>query len=386
MVAKKTKKSTARVSRRKTGMAAMPVDDFQKSKHYVQYETESREWSTIIKDYCKKNLDRKKMQCVNALPEWKIGFGSHWAVCAYYLSNNIIVPEPYMSGFKNRIDSLILEGQEILNKTKKPKTETLNVQQRVFQQSLDVCEKIEEWLEEYIKTPASFDQNSFDVGTHFTVNQVTQAHARKIKNMYEPLLTEAIAVSNLPTQAKINALKDEKQKDELMQIKEGYSGIKKAHHEAYKNALEKITNACDLIIDGAKAKRKPRKQKAPNKERLISKVKYLESDPKYQITSVNPLELLESKEVWVFNTKTRKLGHYVADATSGIMSVKGTTLVGFDEEKSLQKTLRKPEEKLKEFKNSGKVRLRKFMEEIQSVETKLTGRLNSDTVILKTTK
>ena len=52
----------------------------------------------------------------------------------------------------------------------------------------------------------------------------------------------------------------------------------------------------------------------------------------------------------------------------------------------MQKTLRKPEETLKEFKRANKVALRKFLDNINSVEIKLNGRLNADTVILKAVK
>jgi hypothetical protein len=47
------------------------------------------------------------------------------------------------------------------------------------------------------------------------------------------------------------------------------------------------------------------------------------------------------------------------------------------------KTLRKPEEKLKEFAKATKVQLRKFLEDIKATETQGNGRMNSDTVLLK---
>jgi hypothetical protein len=50
----------------------------------------------------------------------------------------------------------------------------------------------------------------------------------------------------------------------------------------------------------------------------------------------------------------------------------------------VQKTLRKPKEQLKAFMGSGKVGLRKFLDEIRGVDTKLNGRMNGDIVILKT--
>jgi hypothetical protein len=76
------------------------------------------------------------------------------------------------------------------------------------------------------------------------------------------------------------------------------------------------------------------------------------------------------------------LGKYVAEEHTTIQ-VKGTTLLFFDEKLSVQKTLRKPEVQLKEFKKAGKVVLRKFMDNINAVEIKLNGRFNGDTIILK---
>jgi len=147
-------------------------------------------------------------------------------------------------------------------------------------------------------------------------------------------------------------------------------------------ALETLCGACDLVIDAAKATRKPRTKKAPSKEKLVAKLKYLERDDKLQLVSVNPLDVLDAKEVWVYNTKTRKLGKYIADDHATIQ-VKGTTLLHYNEINSVQKTLRKPDETLKSFKKAGKVQLRKFIDEIKTTDIKLNGRLNSDTIILK---
>ena len=60
-----------------------------------------------------------------------------------------------------------------------------------------------------------------------------------------------------------------------------------------------------------------------------------------------------------------------------------TKIIGYDEKNSIQKTLRKPEDQLKEFKGAGKVALRKFLDEIKTTDTKLNGRVNLDTILLK---
>jgi hypothetical protein len=47
------------------------------------------------------------------------------------------------------------------------------------------------------------------------------------------------------------------------------------------------------------------------------------------------------------------------------------------------KTLRKPDEKLKEFAKASKVQLRKFLEDIKATEVSGNGRMNEDTVLLR---
>jgi hypothetical protein len=149
--------------------------------------------------------------------------------------------------------------------------------------------------------------------------------------------------------------------------------------------------ALDFIIDSAKANRKPRKAKPKSATKLVEKLKFSKTDERYKLASIDPTLIVGANELWVFNVKTRKLGKYVAanidpkgmgrDGTG--LSVKGTTIIGFDENLSIQKTVRKPDDVLKEFKAAGKVKLRKFLDEINSVDTKLNGRCNPDTVLLK---
>ena len=68
------------------------------------------------------------------------------------------------------------------------------------------------------------------------------------------------------------------------------------------------------------------------------------------------------------------------------ISVKGTTLIGFDEKTSITKKLRKPEATLKTVVEGGKVGLRKVMENINCKPSDANGRLNKETVILRVLK
>ena len=390
-VAAKPKKKTVRAVRRGSNMMPlMPMKGltWQKAQYYTHYEVESKEWLTTVKAYIKKHYDKKIVSAINKLPDWKVGGKSHWTCAAYLLDNNPdIVPETYRTGIDRWIKELAEEGTKVVEEKKAEEKAKKNVyvpsiQERIREQAQDACEAIEEWLDGFITDKKKFDPKGFDFTKHFATHKVSQAHARKIKGFYQSEYEESQLIQKLPTPGEINKEKDPHKSDMLAQLREGYSHLTKKDAQTYLTALETLMGACDLVIDAAKATRKPRKKAPPSKEKLIAKVKYKERDDKLQIVSVNPLELIDAQEVWVYNTKTRKLGKYVAEEHATI-KVKGTTLEFFDESKSIQKTLRKPEETLKEFKKSSKVKLRKFLDEIKTTDIKLNGRLNADTVILK---
>ena len=69
----------------------------------------------------------------------------------------------------------------------------------------------------------------------------------------------------------------------------------------------------------------------------------------------------------------------------GGFSVKGTTIGGFIEDQSLQKTLRKPQEQIKLFTGTRAKAVKEFGL-LKTTETKLNGRFNEHCIILKAFK
>ena len=136
----------------------------------------------------------------------------------------------------------------------------------------------------------------------------------------------------------------------------------------------------DAYMNLKRASRKTRAKKAPSTDKLVAKLKFKKEDSRYKIVSIDPTKVVGATELWVFNTKNRKLGKYVAQPNTEL-TLKGTTLQFFDENQSVCKTLRKPEQQLKEFGKAGKVVLRKFLGNIKATETKMNGRLNEHIVL-----
>ena len=303
--------------------------------------------------------------------------------------------KPATDFVRRSLEEAIIIGRDMVEETKeeeavKKNTYVPTIQERITEQSRNAAEDIDIWLDGFIEDKANFDPKGFDFKKHFTQKGVTQAHARKLVGFYEGELEEFRELQRMPTAGQLSKM-DERTADMWAQLKEGYSHLSKKDVQNYITALESLVDACNFVVDQSKATRKPRKAKPRSADKLVEKLKYCKVDNKYQLASISPVDIIGASELWVFNIKSRKLGKYVAAnidpkglsrGNSGLQ-VKGTTIIGFDEKLSVQKTLRKPEEQLKEFKAAGKVALRKFLEEINTTDTALNGRINLETVLLK---
>ena len=248
----------------------------------------------------------------------------------------------------------------------KSSTPTISIQERVREASYKMTEEIENALYAFNENPDVFDPKAFKVLNLLKAVEAKAAHARIIKEFYNKQLVELLEVPGT--------------KDE--QLKEGYGHLSKANLKKITNFYQEVVSACDMLAQEAKVNRAPRAKKPTDKSKVVAKLKYLKTFEPLKLVSVSPTDIIGAKELWVYNIKTRKLGKYVA-AEYQDLGVKGTTLTGFSEDQSICKTLRKPEEKLKEFKSAGKVQLRKFLDEINATDTKMNGRINEETMLLK---
>jgi hypothetical protein len=241
-----------------------------------------------------------------------------------------------------------------------------SIQERVRDAAMNMTEEIEDAIELFLTDPDAFDPKAFKLLNLLRGKQVKAAHARIIKDLYKRQYDELVEAGQ--------------GKDE--QLKEAYGYLGKINLKKITLFYSEILSACDMLTQEAKVNKKPRAKKPTDKAKVVAKMKYLKQDDKLKLVSVSPQDIIGSQELWIFNTKTRKLGKYVA-AEYQELGVKGTSLTGFDLNKSVQKTLRKPEEQLKEFKAAGKVQLRKFLDDIKAVDIKLNGRINEETILLK---
>lgn len=317
-------------------------------------------------DYAKeKNFSKKDIQDLSNIDD--DNFSNIGFVCRIVSTSALDKHEWIVSKLKSLLEEKSKPKSAVVpTKTVDKQIEPKTIQDRIFDQSTTYIAELDEYVDSFIKTKKLPDLNPYDF---MIANLVKSVHARQIQNYYLPTLEELTGAYN--------------KTDE--QLVEGYSSYKKPELKKFIELIQSIVDDCSKIIDNSKLIKKPRKKKAISIDKKVAKVQYKKEDTEYKLVSVSPTEIIGATQLWVFNTKYKKLGLYKSNDDSGF-SIKGTTIEGFDETLSIQKTLRKPLDTLDQLKKAKKVELRKFMTTINCKEVPLNGRLNSDTIILKVIK
>lgn len=233
-----------------------------------------------------------------------------------------------------------------------------SIQQRMDEKAHDLAGEIEGAIDDYIINKSS----DFSTKNYLLANEVSAPIAKRIGEFYVGLaaeLREAIAG-----------------KDE--QLNEGYSFLTKRELKKFAEFVEGIIADCDQQVQTAKVSRAPRKRKPVSPTKQVAKVKFMREFAELNLKSAKPETMIGATEIWIYNTKYRKVQMYKSDLGLGI---KGTTVVGFDVVDSKSMTLRKPEEFFKGL-AMGKRALNAALKKLTTKPTKPNGRINEECIIL----
>ena len=291
---------------------------------------------------------------------------------ARMLLQGAIVSTDHQKAFDKNLTGLIDLGKaRLLTKetTVKVAVATTTVKRTSIQDAMkekasEYVGELEGFIDEFVT-----EDKEFNLYNHLKGNQIPAPYVITVKSWAESKLAEFEEVVD--------------SKDS--QIVEGYSNFNKRKLKSMVKMFESFIADCDKYGQFKKANRKPRAVREKPAVAQVKSLKYKLKDDELGLSSARGIDLVGAEQVWLFNTKTRKLAVYTSESTKG-MTVKGTTLQNWSPEKSKQKTLRKPEEQIKDLMASGKVKLRTFLDSIKSKEQAVNGRINIDTIILKITR
>lgn len=224
--------------------------------------------------------------------------------------------------------------------------------------ALSLCHQIDDRIDEFTLEKKS----SFSVKNFLETNNVTAPVAKIIAEQYRSLKDEL----------------DEALEGQDEQLNEGYGYLTKSELKRFNQFVTDIIQACTQQKVIA---RKPRVKKEKPAGVLVSKMKFQLSYDELNLKSANPVSVVGATELLVYNTKYRRITVYRA-MEGEKLSVKGTTIINYDVNRSLTQGLRKPEEFFKKDYSTRK----NLQSAISTLTTKSSipnGRINEDTIIVK---
>jgi hypothetical protein len=311
-------------------------------------------------EYFAKLGKKKEVLAINKADDYEIRqLGS---LCRLVANGNTL-SEDHMKAIDNMVNNIVAK-EALPKKIKEDKTVIVpvvaapSIQDRMDEKAHDLAGEIEGAIDEFVTNKST----SFSTKNYLLANEVSAPIAKRIGDFYVGRvkeLREAIAGDD----------------DQLV---EGYSNFTKRELKKFADFMESIVSDCNQQVQTAKASRAPRKRKAASPTKVVSKLKYMREFAELKLKSCKPEDIIGASELWVYNTKYRKVQVYRAESP---LSVKGTTILGFDVKNSQSMTLRKPEEFFKGL-SMGKRALNGAIKKLTTKPTTPNGRVNEECVLL----
>lgn len=250
------------------------------------------------------------------------------------------------------------------------KPERTGVQERIDQQVNQAVADIEDTVSELLRGTRTAAKTSNIAG----FSKFSAVHFQRLERALERTASE------LRELVEVRAARD--LTDSQEQLLEGYRWVRAPHLRAAVAFLDECAAAAARLAIEKKVAR-VRKAKPMDRAKLVRKLRHLAEHRDLGLTSIKPVEILGTSEVWVYDVRKRKLGVYRGEFSNSIM-VKGSSIIGTAAKSCLQKTLRKPEVQLAEFMKLSKSQLKKWFESIKGVEHELKPRTNEHMILLRT--
>ena len=327
--------------------------DMTNALNWYHQNFENRDAQRFVEDY----LKRQKM--LGRIDTSKSYLTMGW-LCRLSINGNDI-GESGNKKLMNLSQILITEKVLVVNSVA-PVTPTVSIQDRLREKVSDIAGELDGAVDDYIVSGYKTQKSPFAIMKDTTKG----VHAHRLVDIFRKRRIEFDSVLNTDDN----------------QVREGYSNFTKPQLKKVIAYFDQIIMDALKIAGEAKESRKPRARKKKSADQLVSKMQYLNKFDELKLESIPAKQIIGSTQLWIYNTKTRKLGVYHAEDAGGF-GVNGSTLTNYNEGKSVCRILRKPKDVLTTVMKSGKIALRNILPALTTAEAQLTGRINIDTILLK---
>ena len=361
--AKKRAKAHAELNRAKDEPTIRPenynVDIGTALVWYTEHTDDKKRLKYAIEHFAKLNR-KNEVLALNKASDFDV---RQIGIMCRLLATGNTLSEQHMALLESRV-AILVAKHKVVKEVKQAVVVTapvVSIQERMDEKAREIAGEIEGAIDEFV---LSKGKTTFSAKNYLLAQAVSAPIAKRIGDSFVKLYNELADVIN--------------QEDE--QLVEGYSNFSKKELKAFHKFVGEIVDDCQQMIQTAKADRAPRKRKPQSPTKLVSKMKFLREFADLGLKSVKPESIIGSTEVWYYNTKYRRVGVYKGEGGNPL-SVKGTTIIGFDVKESQQMTLRKPEEFFKGL-ALGKRALNNALKKLTTKPSAPNGRINEECILL----
>ena len=334
---------------------------------WYTYHYGKRDAKEMLCQYLEHNHRPKDAKLMRGIPDSQIRVTPAWACRMTLIGLELTEHEQCI--VDDQISTMLKSKQEVKRAQEEVDAEAvvakLTIQDHLREKVSECCGELEGMFDDFVvagaKMSADFSPIKLMRGMNISPNMIGT-----VSRVWELRLAEFTEVLA----------------GEDADLVEGYSHLTRLQLKNCVKFCETVINDCASYVQLKKVERKPRAKKAISPEKLTRRFKFMREFDELKLKSEPVTKLVNASEAWLYDSAKRKLIHVMADSHVGTFTIKGSAIVGFDTQTTVQKTLRKPAEQIKSVISGGKPAARKAFGEIKATETRFNGRGNDNLIIL----
>lgn len=328
---------------------------------YYSVHTGAKEQKLFTIEFFSKKEPKIAKQ-LKKLPDYK--FSTFGSLCRLMTNEQTELKQlsSYSPFFTNKLKELLDDAKKYVEEVEivKAPTNVISIQERIEEKAREHAGEFEGAIDEWVITRG---KSNFSAKNYLLANEVSAPIAKRIGELFVGTAQE---------------IREALEGDDE-QLVEGYSYLTRRELKKFAEFIENMIADCQQQVQTAKANRAPRKRKAQPPSKIVAKMKYMKDFAEFNLKSIKPETIVGSSEVWVYNTKYRKVTVY--KAINDVLTVKGTTIIGFDIKESKTLMLRKPDVFFKGL-TLGKRPLNNAMKTLTTKPSVPNGRVNEECILL----
>lgn len=346
----------------KTGILAAPYTSFNDLNNYLRTETDRKDVAGVIRTQMRQDYSGDELRLMLNAPDYFYHFNALPATVILWRQKGLTPVNGWnFDGIMSKFYGEVRDAAEKKAEEPKPIKGMIKTPHELMKEKTErFLAEVEYIVDQYPHQP------KFNMYNEMTLVSLAAVSARTVFDYYERLLDE------------LRELVEKRTPD----LVEAYDHLSVKERKAYYEFIKELVLDAKKYILAKKATRAIRTPRVKTADRQVAKLQYAKTSDEFKLTSINPMSIIGSMRLYVFNTKTRTVGEYLTQSSKGFQ-MKGTTLQGWDKERSRQTRLRKPEEGLNMIQTKTPTAIGKWWTTLTTKTNPCNGRINNDTILLR---